>query len=140
MWRSTIAKQFIDTNILIYAVNSASPKQAPARELLRGLRRKGNGVISTQVMQEFYQNATRKLQIEAAAAADLTRHLRRFEVVPVTPDLIEDAMKLHSAGQTSFWDSLIVCAASFAGCSTLWSEDLSHGQAVLGVRVVNPLE
>jgi len=89
-------------------------------------------------MQEFYQNLTRKLAARPEDAADLVRSLKRFEVVTISPEIIEDAMILHSARKTSFWDSLIVACAAFANCGTLYSEDMGHGQSVKGVRIVNP--
>jgi len=136
--RFTIAKVFIDTNVLIYAEDQASSKRDVARGLLREVSRKGSGVISTQVLQEFYNNVTRKLGATPAQAVDLMKDLRRFEVVVLTPDLIEEAAKIHAMRQTPFWDSLIVSAAAFAKCKTLYSEDFNPGQNLSGVKVVNP--
>ena len=136
--RFTIAKSFIDTNIFIYSQDSASTKQVQARDLLRTVLRSGDGVVSTQVMQEFYQNLIRKLGAAPVDAADIVLALRQFEVVQVSPDLISEAMAFHATRRTSFWDALIVCAAAFAKCSVLYSEDMAHGQSLLGVKIQNP--
>ena len=124
--------------MLIYSADKTSAKLVGERNLLREILSDGHGVVSTQVMQEFYHNLTRKLGADPVEASNLVVALRRFEVVVITPDIIGDAMKLHSGRQTSFWDFLIVCSAAFANCSTLYSEDMNHGQTILGVRVMNP--
>jgi len=138
--RFTIAKTFIDTNVLIYAEDGLSTKRERARALLREILSTGQGVISTQVMQETYHNLIRKLGASPEEAAALVHQWSRFEVVVVTPAIIGDAMKLHAARQHSFWDALIVASAAFSNCSQLYSEDMSHGQLALGVTVVNPFQ
>jgi predicted nucleic acid-binding protein len=95
-------------------------------------------VVSTQVLQELYNNLTRKFGTSPSDAAELVRDLRQLEVVVVTVDVIDDAMQLHAARQTSFWDSLILCAAASARCQTLYSEDMPDGETIRGVRIVNP--
>lgn len=62
-----------------------------------------------------------------------------FEIVQVSPSLIQEAVDCSILNQLSFWDSLILAAAASAGCSTVYSEDLNPGQAILGVKVQNPL-
>lgn len=132
-------KVFFDTNILIYAVDGRDPgKQAMARERIRAAGDAGVGVVSTQVLQEFYVAATRKLGIEPLRAKRLVEMLTRFEVVSIQPDQVRSAIDLSILNQFSLWDSLVLVAASSANCAALVSEDLSQGQLVNGVRIVNP--
>jgi len=122
--------------VLSYAEDASSPKCVVARDLLRSVR--ATGVISTQVIQEFYVNLTGKYGAAPAHAAGLIRALRRFEIVLLDVDRIEEATELHATGQISFWDALIVSAAAFAHCDVLYTEDLGHGMRWAGVQVVNP--
>jgi predicted nucleic acid-binding protein len=132
-----MSKVFLDTNLLVYAMDAdAGGKREAARRLLRGAA--GLGVVSTQVLQEFYVVATRKLGVEPALAKSVVHALRRFETVTVTADLIEQAADCSVVHQLSFWDALIVVAAESARCSELWTEDLNPGQILRGVQVVNP--
>ncbi len=89
-------------------------------------------------MQEFYVAATRKLHVATLAAKDILKTIRAFEIVQTSPDLIEDAIDCSILNELSFWDALIVSAASAAGCTRLLTEDLNHGQVILGVRAENP--
>ncbi len=134
-----MAKGFLDTNILVYAADSSLPdKQRQARTLMNGLAAQSEGVLSTQVLQEFYVATTRKLNVAPLQAKNMVHAFGHFEVVTVTPDLIEDAIDCSILAQLSFWDALILVAAESAQCSHLWTEDLSHGQIIRGVRVINP--
>jgi predicted nucleic acid-binding protein len=133
------AKAFLDTNVLIYAQDRDSPaKRSRGRALIEALGDAGTGVISTQVMQEFYVAATRKLDIPPLSAKALLKTFRVFEVVQTSPDLVDDAIDCSILNRLSFWDSLLLTAASAAGCTVLYSEDLNAGQTILGVRVENP--
>ncbi len=132
-------KEFLDANILVYAHDAgARPKRRKSRQLIAELAKTGNGVISTQVMQEFFVAATRKLDVPPLAAKGVLKTFAVFEIVQVSPVLIHEAIDCSILNQLSFWDSLILAAAASAGCSTVWSEDLNPGQAVLGVTVRNP--
>ena len=115
-----------------------SPKQATAVEVLRRSSSEATGVISTQVLQEFYVNAIKKLGISPTEAANMVREYRHLDVVSVTPDLVEEAIQISLSQQISFWDALILSAAKWARCSTLITEDLSHGSRLLGIQIVNP--
>jgi len=131
---------FLDTNIFIYAQDAGSPdKQRKSREIIAQLADSGDGVISTQVMQEFFVAATRKLGVEPLVAKGVLKTFSVFEVVQVSAALIHEAVDCSILNQLSFRDSLILAAAASAGCSTVFSEDLASGQAILGVRVQNPL-
>jgi predicted nucleic acid-binding protein len=134
------ARVFLDANILVYAQDAGSPhKQRKSREVIALLADSGDGVISTQVMQEFFVTATRKLGVPPLVAKGVLKTLAVFEIVQVSPPLIQDAVDCSILNQLSFWDSLILAAAASAGCATVYSEDLNPGQAILGVRVRNPL-
>ncbi|HDI60613.1 MAG TPA: PIN domain-containing protein [Desulfobacteraceae bacterium] len=133
---------FVDTNILIYAHDiEAGPRHKKALELVRGLWEKGGGVISVQVLQEFYVNITRK--VPAPLPRPLARSLvETYACWPlVTPDPADllKASEIEERYRLSFWDAMIVAAAVKARAATLWTEDLSHESLIEGIRVVNPL-
>lgn len=133
-------KVFLDTNILTYAQDADAPgKQRRSREVIAELGQSSDGVISSQVMQEFYVTATRKLGMPPLAAKAVLKTFAVFEVVQVSPALIQDAVDCSVLNELSFWDSLVLAAAAAAGCATVYSEDLSAGQTILGVKVQNPL-
>jgi predicted nucleic acid-binding protein len=106
---------------------------------LKGIALERNGVISTQVLQEFYVASTRKLGTDPLIAKDILRTLERFETVVISPMLIREAVDCSILNHLSFWDALIIVAAESAHCETLWTEDLNHGQIIRGVRIENPL-
>ena len=134
-----MSKSFIDTNVLIYAQDPRSPaKQQRSRELLGSLEHDGSGVLSTQVLQEFYVITTSRFALPPLVAKRMVQELQIFEVVPVAPHLIERAIDTSILNQISFWDGLIVAAAESAHCSLLLTEDLNNGQMIDGVRVENP--
>jgi predicted nucleic acid-binding protein len=131
---------FLDTNLFIYAQDAGSPdKQSKCREIIARLADSGDGVISTQVMQEFFVAATRKLGVEPLVAKGVLKTFSVFDVVQVSATLTHEAIDCSILNQLSFWDSLILAAAASAGCATVFSEDLASGQTILGVRVQNPL-
>lgn len=133
-------KTFIDTNILAYAADAdASPRRDASRKVISSLVKEGSGVISTQVMQEFYVAATRKLGMPPLAAKAVLKTFAVFEVVHVSPDLVHAAIDCSVLNTVSFLDALIIASASSAGCSRVFSEDLNSGQTILGVAIENPL-
>jgi len=136
-----VAKIFIDTNILIYSMDQFDPvKRERCRALLKSLKNDLRGVISTQVLQEFYVAATKKLGAEPLVVKDILNSLERFETVIIAPDIIKDAIDCGIINRLSFWDALIIIAAESANCERLWSEDLNAGQVIRGVLVENPLK
>jgi len=96
------------------------------------------GVLSTQVLQEFYVVAVTKLGMDPLAAKAAVRAFAHFDVVTVTPELIENAIDCSVLSQLSFWDGLILAAAEAACCDTLCTEDLQNGQVIRGVTIENP--
>ena len=134
-------KTFIDTNVLVYSVDRHSPeKQRRAREILRTIEREGGGVISTQVVQEFYVTATRKLGIDPFEAKGLLEPLSALEIVTADIALIKEAVDCSILNRISFWDALIVISAEKARCARLLTEDMNAGQTIRGVRIENPFE
>ena len=133
-------KVFLDANILVYAQDKDSPaKRRRSREVIADLAAAGSGVISTQVLQEFYVTATRKLGVEPLAAKGILRTFSIFEIAQTSPELIDEAIDCSILNKISFWDALIVAAASATGCGTIYTEDLNPGQVIQGVRIENPL-
>lgn len=130
---------FLDTNVLVYAVDAADlQRNAQARALVEACLRRGDGVVSTQVLQEFFNVATRKMGIDAAAARRYVELFASLETVQISTELILGAIDLHRLRSISFWDALVVRAASAAGCERVWTEDLQAGATLDGVRVENP--
>lgn len=136
----TRSKIFIDTNILVYSLDQFEPeKQKKCRELLKTLIGDLRGVISTQVMQEFYVASTAKLGADVLIVKDILHSFERFETIIITPQIIKEAIDCSIINRLSFWDALIVTAAEGAKCEKIWSEALNDGQVVRGVRIENPL-
>ena len=133
-------KTFVDTNILVYAVDQdEAPRRDASRKAIESLVADGSGVISTQVMQEFYVAATRKLGMPPLAAKTVLNTFAVFDIVQISPELIQQAIDCAVLKTLSFWDALIITAASSAGCARVYTEDLNAGQSVLGVAIENPL-
>ena len=136
-----MSKIFLDTNILVYGLDGANPaRQSAALQALVKMRDANNaGVVSTQVLQEYYNALTRKLSIALAIAKREMMLLARYQVVLLDPPLLARAADLHATASLSFWDALIIAAAQHAACDELWTEDLQTGQVFGSLRVVNPL-
>jgi predicted nucleic acid-binding protein len=133
------ARSFFDTNVLIYTDDRAAPaKQRRALELVAEHRRAGTGVVSLQVLQEYFVTVTRKLHVEAQVARRKVELLAEFDVAALgLPDILA-AIDLHRLHKFSFWDALILRAAKQTGCTVLFSADLQQAREVDGVRIVNP--
>jgi predicted nucleic acid-binding protein len=132
---------FVDTNVLVYAEDrDAKTKHEVARDLLVRLWDAREGVLSVQVLQEFYVSVTRKLKkpVTSAQALDIIEEYLTWTVVENTGHLLVEAIALQQRARLSFWDSLIVQAAIEAGCDRLYSEDLTAGLKFGSVVVVNP--
>ena len=130
---------FVDTNVLLYADDARSPaKQQRARMLIEHLTDEGSGCVSMQVLQEYFNGATRKLRLSAAFARSRVETYMRLQVVTLVPDDLLEAINLHRRYQFAIWDALIVRAALISNCDTLYSEDLQNGQRIDGLTIVNP--
>ncbi len=133
------ARCFIDTNILVYAESSDEPtKQRIAMDVIRHLRFERLGVVSTQVLNEYIHVGLRKLGLSHAHIREQLRCYRQLDLAAVTPDTIGLALDLHQSHALSYWDALIVASAQIAGCAVLLTEDMGTGQALAGVKLVNP--
>ena len=134
-----MSKIFLDTNVLVYASDRDEPeKRRRARGLLRATAGDGNGVISTQVVQEFFVAATRKLAIDPLKAKAIVGTLHPLELLEVTLEDISQAIDGVVLWQVSFWDALILTVAGRASCAVVYSEELNAGQRYGGVEVKNP--
>ncbi len=133
------ARSFIDTNVLIYAeANDAPVKQRIALDLLRRLYEEAQGVLSTQVLQEYCNVALKKLRLPAQHVRAQLDLYEQFEVIQVTPAIIHSGLDLHQTRSIAFFDAIIVATAQTAGCAILLSEDLNAGETMAGVRILNP--
>ena len=134
-------KVFVDTNILIYAHDlDAGQKNAISSAVIKDLWQNRSGIISIQVLQEFYVNVTRKIPnplpkpkareiIESYLAWDLELN----EVITILA-----ASEIEERYNLSFWDALIVAAACNAKADKIITEDLNHGQMIEGILIENP--
>ena len=132
-------RAFVDTNVLVYAVDEADPaKRDRARAVLADSA--AQLVLSAQVLSEFYVVVTRKLEapLSEPDAAEAVRALARLPVVVADAELVMAAVALSRQAQISFWDAQIVAAAAVAGCDHVLTEDLSHGTEISSVRIENP--
>ena len=133
-------KTFVDSNVLIYAHDvDATKKNAVARSVLRDLWSQRTGVLSMQVLQEFYVNVTRKI------ASPISKNSARLVVnsyatwcTETTPEEIANAFRIEDQSHIKFWDALIVAAAVKSGSVRILSEDLNDQQMIAGVRIENP--
>jgi len=134
-------RSFFDTNILLYADDESAPaKQRRSRDLVAEHRRSGTGVVSLQVLQEYFVNVTRKLHVDPRIARRKVELLAEFDVAaPEVSDILA-AIDLHRLHAFSFWDALVLRSAQQAGCGVLLSEDFQHGRTIDGVQVVNPFQ
>jgi len=132
------ARSFFDTNVLVYADDRANlAKQRRAIDLVAEHRRAGTGVLSLQVLQEYFVTITGKLKVDARIARRKVELLAEFDVAtPGVADILA-AIDLHRLHGFSFWDCLILRSAKQAGCSVLFTEDLQKRE-IDGVSIVNP--
>jgi predicted nucleic acid-binding protein len=133
------ARSFLDTNVLVYADDKSAPaKQRIAINLVAAHRWAGTGVVSLQVLQEYFVTVTRKLRVNPQIARRKVELLAEFDVAtPEVADILA-AIDLHRLHALSFWDALILRSAKQTGCSVVLSEDWQHGQEIDGMRIVNP--
>lgn len=130
---------FLDTNILVYADDlDSGKKHLIAQKIVEQALASETDVISTQVLQEFFVTVTKKLRVAPEHARAKIQVLAALTVVRPTPDDILGAIDAHRLYHLSFWDALVLQCAAVSGCSRLLTEDMQHGQQILGVRIENP--
>jgi predicted nucleic acid-binding protein len=135
-------KYFVDTNILLYAHDrSAGLRHERGRQLVEQLWASGQGVLSTQVLQELCINLRRKIArpIPVEEIRRIIQDYLSWEIVINDSASVLQALEIELRYQTSFWDALILQAAESSGAAILYSEDLATGQKYGAVQVVNPL-
>ena len=130
---------FLDTNILVYSDDPRDPvKQTKAINLIKDHLRSRAGVVSLQVLQEYFVSTTGKLRLDSELAKRRVEVFARLQVAEPTVGDILAAIDLHRLHGLSLWDALILRSAKQSGCRVLLSEDMQHGQVVDGVKIVNP--
>jgi predicted nucleic acid-binding protein len=133
-------RAFVDTNVLIYAYDvDAKAKHQTAKSLLQDLWSERAGVLSTQVLQEFYVNVTRKIPHPISKeSARLVVSNYAVWCIDTTPAEISSAFQIEDQSKIGFWDALIVASALKSGAARIFSEDLNAGQVIAGIRIENP--
>jgi predicted nucleic acid-binding protein len=134
-------RSFVDTNVLLYAYDSSDAvKQPVAKVALQELWSQQSGCLSTQVLQEFYTIATRKLEppLTRVEAREIIGLYTAWPVAVLDSDVILAATRIEEQSRLSFWDALVVEAARVSGAERLLTEDLQHGRVIEGVRIENP--
>jgi predicted nucleic acid-binding protein len=134
-------KFFVDTNILLYALDETTgEKHQVARRLLENLWRERSGILSTQVLQELCVSSQRRAgdPLSLETLREIVEDYLAWEVVVNTRESVLAALDMAARYKVSFWDALILQAAHHGGAEVLYSEDLAHGQTYETVRVVNP--
>jgi predicted nucleic acid-binding protein len=133
---------FLDTNLLVYAIDPAErDKQKIAIKWLAAAHSTGEGIISYQIVQEWFNVVLRKaaVRLNPDEAVSVYRTLiEPLWQVHSSRELLDTALELHRNDLVSWWDALVVSAALHAGCDRILSEDLQHGRRIAGLRVHNP--
>ena len=135
-------KFFVDTNILIYAHDrSAGTKHQRARHAIERLWTTGQGVLSTQILQELCINLRRKLArpLPVDEVRRLIQDYLSWEIVVSSPEAVLQALEIEVRYKIGFRDALVLQAAEQSGAAILYSDDLATGQNYGPVRVMNPL-
>ena len=132
---------FLDTNILVYAHDAEClDKKSKSQEIIFESLRNGSGVISAQVLSEFFVTIT--LKVKQPMSSDQAKKelvlLSAIETVDIDATLVVQAVNIKERWQLSYWDSLILAAAERSGCRTVYSEDMSDGQTYGSLIVRNP--
>jgi predicted nucleic acid-binding protein len=134
-------RTFVDSNILIYAHDAdAGARQRRASEQLVELWAAGTGLLSTQVLQEFYVNVTQKIKapLSRSAAREVVRDYAPWVESPITPATVVRASEIGEIWRLAFWDGMILAAAEQSRAGRLLTEDLSHGARIAGIEIVDP--
>jgi len=133
------ARSFLDSNVLLYTDDASTPKKRDVALRLYEQCRKGRrGVVSTQVLQEYFAVSTHKLGVEVKTAKRKVELFARLDLVQIGLDEILSAIDLQRLHSFSFWDALIVQAAIVGGCSVLYSEDMQGGFRIGDMEIRNP--
>jgi len=138
------ANYFIDTNVFVYSFDlNNQDKRGKAKTIIKNALSDGRGYISIQVVQEFFNVATKKFKSPMpvlAAKEYLEKVFMQLNVIYPSAGFISTGLDLAATTRYSFYDSLIISAALKAGCSVLYSEDMQHGQKIHNLTIVNPFK
>jgi len=132
---------FLDTNVLLYAYDlETQAKHEKAKSIVYSFWNDGGAVISTQVLQKFYVNVTRKIPqpLSLSTARSIIEQYQVWPIITNTTERVVRASEIKERYQLSFWDSLIISSAERGGVATILSEDLSHNQYIAGICIQNP--
>jgi predicted nucleic acid-binding protein len=138
-------RTFLDTNIFIYAIDT-SPKEKKKRECARELIKhhivNQTGVISIQVLQEFFQVSTHKIKtpLSIEGALEFLQYISVLQIVRPDFSMVTAAIRLHKNYSVSFWDAMILQSAKTAGCALVLSEDLQDGFRLDEMTIQNPFK
>jgi len=137
-------KYLVDTNLLVYAYDRSEPeKQAKAMEVLDSLVKDGAGVLSLQILSEFFTVVTRKLPAPLSlkeAYKTLNNYILSWDMVDLTGAIILEAARGVKDLRLSYWDALVWATANMNQIPIVLSEDFSHNSVLEGVRFVNPFK
>ena len=132
---------FLDTNIIVYAFDtSAGAKHQAAAAIMGKLWDSELGLLSTQVLQEFYVTVTAKIPktLDPGSAREIISDLLKWDTVTNDGETILEAVDIQMGSGYSLWDSMIIASAVRGGAGLLYTEDLNHGQVIKGVEIRNP--
>jgi predicted nucleic acid-binding protein len=133
------ARCFVDSNVLIYSDDDeAGPKKDRAQALLKELILAKTGVLSLQVLQEYFSVSTKKLGLSTDEARQRIELFSQLDVVILRVQDLLAAVDLHRLHRFSIWDALVIRAALNAGCRILYTEDLQDGRRLEGLEIINP--
>ncbi|HVW08155.1 MAG TPA: PIN domain-containing protein [Bryobacteraceae bacterium] len=131
--------EFVDTNVLLYAAaNDAVRKQQLSLGLIARLWNERKGVLSTQVLSEFYHNATRKLRLSAESAEEAVKDYSRWKLHRPDHASVLGAIRLEQRYRVAWYEAMILNSALETECSILWTEDFQDGQRFGDLTVRNP--
>lgn len=138
-------RTFLDTNIFIYAIDTSSQekkKRERARELVKHHIINESGVISIQVLQEFFQVSTRKIKkpLSIEEALEFLQYISILQIVRPDYNMIRAAIHIHKSNRVSFWDAMILQSAKAAGCTLVMTEDLHDGLILDEMIIINPFK
>ena len=134
-------RAFLDTNVLVYAYDQDEPdKRAVAQQLLRDSILEETGVLSAQVLGEFFVTVTKRIStpMSPGDALRIVEYLQVLPVVEIDGPMARRAMGTSERYLVAYWDALIIAAAERGQCARVLSEDLADGQVYHGVTVANP--
>ena len=136
------AKFFLDTNVFVYLFDATAPSKAKkASRLVRDAVDTGKGIVSYQVVQEFFNVALRRFA-KPMSVAEAEQYLitvfRPLLSVHSSPALFVEALRIAGKHRLPWHDSIIVASAKEGQCETLYSEDFQHGREIEGLRIENP--